>query len=147
MPSLVGLIGEGGSRSRRTSDGFDDNRAAVILGCRQDTRQDMMDATRMRSLGERLEKIIRKAWPQKSRAVALFGGRKEEKKKRTRYQRELVGVLGNSWPNGDKRVKACFGRFAQKEVILETAGFVSRDFSDPRWKRNWSWLAECGRAQ
>lgn len=71
----------------------------------------------------------------------LEGG--EERKREKTWTRAKSGQsLGSSWPSRGKRVNECFGRFAQSEVFLETAGFVSRDLRDPRWKRNWSWLAE-----
>lgn len=50
--------------------------------------------------------------------------------------------IGESWGLLAKQKKACLGEIIQKEVVLETAGFVSRDFQDPRRKRNLSWLAE-----
>lgn len=69
-------------------------------------------------------------------------GRREKEREKTWTRAKSGQSLGSSWPNRGKRVNECFRRFAQSEVFLETAGFVSRDLRDPRWKRNWSWLAE-----
>lgn len=81
----------------------------------------------------------------KSRAVAVSderGGKERRKEENDKISAKPGQSLGDSWPNRERRVNACFGRFAQNEVFLETAGFVSRDFQDPRRKRKWSWLAE-----
>lgn len=58
------------------------------------------------------------------------GGKGEREKKWTRAKSGQS--LGSSWPSRGKRVNECFGRFAQSEVSLERAGFVSRDLRDPR---------------
>jgi formylglycine-generating enzyme required for sulfatase activity len=58
-----------------------------------------------------------------------MGGRKGKKKEENvKISAKLGQSLGGSWPNRERRVNACFGNFAQNDVILETAGFVSRDF-------------------
>lgn len=101
----------------------------------------------MRQEGEALEvereKGIREAWPQGS-----LGGRREGKKKRRKraVSAKLGQSLGGSWPSRERRVNACLGSFAQHEVFLETAGFVSRDLVTHVGSGMGSWLAEVVRA-
>lgn len=49
-----------------------------------------------------------------------------------KIQRDLVKVLGDSWPGKESESTRAWGDLPQNEVFLEAAGFVSPGLGDPR---------------
>ena len=127
MPSRVGLICV--PRSRRTSSTLGGDRDSTICGVQTDSGQEIGDATSGEGASRQSEENSG-GWPiQGRRSGSCRLGRREEGERKERRNRQdpvrLGQSLGRLLAGQRKRVNACLGRFAQDEVFLEAAGFVS----------------------
>lgn len=130
MPSRVGLICV--PRSRRTSSTLGGDRHSTICGVQTDSGQEIGDATSGEGASRHSEENSG-GWPiQGRRSGSCKLGRREEGKKKEeidKIQRDLVKVLGDSWPGKESESTRAWGDLPRTKY-----SWKRRDSSAQNWR-------------